>query len=231
MDSMMDKRWGRGLFRRGGYSIIEVMLAIGALVLVTAVLLPSLGRVRSAAMQVRCSMQLKHVSDGLARHADDHTGSYAIAGGVVFWERVDPSTRRPSWMRQVTPYVSDTDVFAGCPTYPMSSPFHYFLGARAAYIDAGEQFAAVERDKMRFPDAFVVTGDNNFSRFDDLGPEQDADKDDYTFMTQVFSQDADHWSPQHQGLLNSAFADGHVAVFDRFDPQRMTYRYESMSAY
>jgi prepilin-type processing-associated H-X9-DG protein len=231
MGPMIKKCWGRGLLRASGFSIVELMFAIVVLAVAVVLVLPLLGRVGSAAMQVRCSMQLKHVSDGLNSYADDNTGSYAIAGGVVFWEQIDPSTQMPSWMKQVTPYVSDTDVFAGCPSYPKSSLFHYFMGARAAYIDAGDQFAAVLRDKVRFPAAFVVTGDNNFRHFDELGPDQDADKDDYTFMTQVFSQDADHWAPQHQGLLNSAFADGHVAVFDRFDPQRMTYRYESMSAY
>ena len=105
------------------------------------------------------------------------------------------------------------------------------MGARAAYIDAGGQFAAVNRNKVRFPDSFVVTGDNNNSHFNDFGPLIDADKDDYTFMTQVFSADDSHWAPQHDGVLNTAFADGHVAVFDSFDPDRMTYRYDTMSEY
>lgn len=203
-----------------------------ALAILTVLLMPSFSGVRSASRQIGCSIQLKRIDDGLTRHAQDNRGLHTIAGGVVPWAQIDPDTRKPSWMQQVSPYLaSNKDIFAGCGAYPVASPYHYFLGARAAFIDAGQKYAAVERDKVRFPASFVVTGDNNFNRFADLGPLQDADKDDYTFMTQVFAQDDTHWAPQHDGMLNTAFADGHVAVFDRFDPDRMTYRYDTMSAY
>jgi prepilin-type processing-associated H-X9-DG protein len=216
---------------RDGYTLIELLVMLVALGILLVLLLPSFSGVRSASRQIGCSIQLKRIDDGLNKHADDNDGLYAIAGGVVPWEQVDPETKMPSWMRQVVPYISSKNVFAGCGAYPVSNPYHYFLGARAAYVDAGERFAAVDRNKVRFPASFVVTGDNNFNRFKDLGIVLDADKDDYTFMTQLFSQDDMHWVPQHDGMLNTAFADGHVAVFDQFDPDRMTYRYDTMSAY
>lgn len=217
---------------REGYSFIEMLVMIVALGILMVLLLPSFRGVRSASRQIGCSIQLKRIDDGLNQYADENEGLYTIAGGVVPWEQVDPETNMPSWMQQVVPYLSSKKVFAGCGAYPVNSPYHYFLGARAAYVDAGEQYAAVERDKVRFPDSFVVTGDNNNNRFyDSLGPLLDADKDDYSFMTQVFAQEDNFWAPQHDGMLNTAFADGHVAVFDRFDPDRMTYRYDTMSSY
>ena len=216
---------------RDGFSIIELLVMLAVLGIITAMLLPTLTPIRSASRQISCSIQLKTIGDGLSSYADDYNQRYTIAGGALAWEQVDPTTQRPSWMQQVTPYVSDTEVFAGCAAYPVLSQFHYFLGARAAFIDAGEQFAAVDRQKVQYPSAFIVAGDNNFSKFSDRGANQDADKDDYTFMTQVFAQDDAHWAPQHEGLLNTAFADGHIGVFDKFDPERMTYRYDSMSAY
>lgn len=216
---------------RTGYTLIEVLVAIVALAILAVFLMPSLTRVRSASRQIGCAIELKRIDDGLNQYADDNQGQYTIAGGLVPWAKIDPKTHMPSWMQQVAPYLSDIASLSGCGDYPSDSPYHYFLGARAAYIDAGQQFAAVERDKVRFADSFVLSGDNNFSQFADMGPVTDADKDDYTFMTQVFSGDDTHWAPYHSGMLNTAFADGHVAVFDRFDPDRMTYRYETMSAY
>ncbi|MEZ6190772.1 MAG: hypothetical protein R3C45_05710 [Phycisphaerales bacterium] len=219
---------------REGYTVIEALVMLFALAILTVLLMPSFSGVRSASRQIGCSIQLKRIGDGLAKHAEDNNGRHTIAGGLVPWEQIDPETRKPSWMQQVSPYLSSNkDIFAGCGAYPVASVYHYFLGARAAYIDSGEKYAAVEREKVRFPSSFVVTGDNNFNRFRDLGPIEiaDADKDDYTFMTQVFSQDDTHWAPQHDGMLNTAFADGHVAIFDRFDPDRMTYRYDTMSSY
>jgi len=214
-----------------GYTLIEALVVIVALAILLVLLLPSMRGVRSASRQIGCAIELKRIGDGLNQYADDNRGHYTIAGGLVPWSQVDPETRMPSWMQQVSPYISNEETLAGCGAYPMVSPYHYFLGARAAFIDAGEQFAAVERDKIRFAQSFVISGDNNFSGFNDLGPVTDADKDDYTFLTQVFSQSDGYWTPHHDGMLNTAFADGHVAVFDRFDPDRMTYRYDSMSAY
>jgi len=216
---------------REGFSFIEMLVMIIALGILLVLLLPSFSGVRSASRQIGCSIQLKRIGDGLNQYADDNDGQYTIAGGLVPWEQVDPETNMPSWMQQVVPYLSDKKVLAGCGAYPLDSPYHYFLGARAAYIDAGEEYAAVERDKVRFADSFVLSGDNNFNRFNDMGPVVDADKDDYTFLTQVFSADESHWTPHHDGMLNTAFADGHVAIFDEFDPDRMTYRYETMSPY
>lgn len=216
---------------RKGYSIIEVLVMIVVLAILAALLMPSFGGMRSAANQIGCSMELKRITDGLNQHAEDHDNLYTIAGGVVPWEQIDPETQRPSWMQQVSPYLPDKDTLAGCAAYPVASPYHYFLGARAAYVEAGNKFAAVDLSKVRFPDSFVVTGDNNNNSFNDLGPFLDADKDDYTFMTQVFSADDTHWAPQHAGMLNTAFSDGHVAIFDHFDPDRMTYRYDTMSPY
>jgi prepilin-type processing-associated H-X9-DG protein len=232
MDRQHRQTAGRGGVSVGGFSVIELLVMIVVLALLTVLLFPSLAPIQSASRQISCAIQLKSVSDGLSRHAEDFNDRYAIAGGLVAWEHIDPKTRKPSWMQQVTSYVSSKDVFSGCAAYPVASEFHYFLGARAAFIDAGGQYAAVQREKMQFPSALVVAGDNNFSPFENnTGTTQDADKDDYTFTTQVFSQDDTHWAPQHDGLLNTAFADGHIAVFDRFDPKRMTYRYNSMSAY
>jgi len=222
---------GRGPRDRDGFSVIELLVMMAAVSVLTALLMPSFTKIRSASRQIGCSIQLKRIDDGLSKHAEDFNSLYTIAGGLIPWERIDPTTRLPSWMQQVRPYVSSKDVFAGCAAYPVPSEFHYFLGARAAYIDADKRFAAVDRQKVRFPSAFVVAGDNNYSPFEDFDQLQDADKDDYTFMTQVFSRDDTHWFPQHDGMLNTAFADGHVAVFDKFDIDRMTYRYGSMSAY
>jgi len=216
---------------RVGYTIIELLVALVILGILAVLVLPSLRGVRSASQQIGCAIELKRIDDGLNQYADDNRGMYTIAGGMVPWAQVDPQTQMPSWMQQVMPYLSARDTFAGCGAYPVESQYHYFLGARAAYIDADEQFAAVQREKIRFAKSFVLSGDNNFSAFADQGPTVDADKDDYTFMTQVFSQSERYWTPHHDGMLNSAFADGHVAVFDRFDPDRMTYRYGTMSEY
>ncbi len=216
---------------REGYTIIELMVTLIVLAVLAVLVLPSLRGVRSASRQIGCAIELKRIDDGLNRFADDNKSLYTIAGGLVPWREIDPKTHKPSWMEQVMPYLTDKSTLAGCAAYPLNSSYHYFLGARAATIEAEGQFAAVDREKIRFADSFVLTGDNNFSRFADQGPVADADKDDYSFMTQVFSESDSHWAPHHDGMLNTAFADGHVAVFDRFDPERMTYRYDTMSAY
>src|SRR5690606_32580806 len=137
-------------------------------------------------------------------HGNDHDEYYPLAGGEIGWGVIDGSTGKPSWMQQLDYYVqAERPVFDGCANYPVPTPFHYFMGANAAYMEAGGTFAAVKRTKIKLTSAFILAGDNN-KQFD----EPDADKDDYT-QECLFGQRPGWW-PHHDGGLNILFADSHA---------------------
>jgi len=215
---------------RRGFTLIELLVVISIMALLIAILLPALSSAKQAAIQTRCSAQLKQIGLSLDMFANDNNERYPLAGIVIDWGELDVVTGKPSWMEQCYEYIGSKEILSGCGTYPDYSPYHYFLGTRAAWIEHGE-YTEVVRMRIKYPGKFVLGGDNNW-KFNENSPSTiDADKDDYTQPTMAFAEDANHWSPHHNGGLNVMFADGHVDFFRQFESAMMTFRYDTMSAW
>lgn len=226
--------------RRRGFSLIEVIVVITILSVLLAMLLPMLRSTKEATEKVTCASNLRQVQLSLELFANENRDFYPAAGGTIGWDEYDvhplalSSTHR-GWMRQLhdAGILQLPAVFSGCPEYPNESQYHYFLGTRAAWIDALERtgagtFGPVQRNRIVNTTAFVLGGDNNREYFSVI----DADKDDYTQECLIFDPyDGGFWEPQHQGGLNVMFPDGHVALHNAYDPNRLTYRYDALEAW
>ena len=151
----------------------------------------------------------------------DHKDRHPEAGAEIAWPATSGSDK--SWMEQLAHYAPDKDFYSGCPTYPQDSPYHYFLSGRAAYLAAGNSFAATNTRRIQQPSYFITGGDNQID-FNVI----DADKDDYTQECVFNEADSRTWPAQHNGSMNLMFADGHAELTAAFDPARMTYRYDEM---
>jgi prepilin-type processing-associated H-X9-DG protein len=134
-------------------------------------------------------------------------------------------------MQQIFPYVNNKSVYH-CPL-DFRSDYSYFNGAHAAYKAAGNKFASLDRRRITYPGAYVLSGDTggslgSGSLFNPL----DADKDDFT-QTCVggpTSGDALWMAWQRHGAgQNILFADGHAQWYGGFVASDMTFSYDSMS--
>ena len=202
-----------------GFTLIELLVVIAIIAILAAMLLPALSRARENARRAICTSHLKQIGLALEMFADDHGEYYPLCGGTIDWGE-DP----PGWMEQLYPYINNKSIYQ-CPSFPKGiSEYHYFLSARAAFVDAGYTACATYRPKIVFPSAFILAGDCNY-RF----AEPDCDKDDYTQNCLGWQQDQYHWKPHHAGGLNILFADGHVSWHSKFDPDSMTFRYSTFS--
>lgn len=221
---------------RTAFTLIEILVVLGILVLLAAILLPTLSRVRENGRAASCTSNLRQIGMGLMQYTDDYNGYHPIAGATVAWDAIDPGTGNGPWMRQMQAYLKDQQVFH-CPS-DGNSKYSYSLSARVAYLDAGE-FASTNTKQIQFPTAFVVAGDT-WSRTPETqhtDPDyatkfdaEDADKDDYS---QNCVGGIDNGTPamqweRHNGGQNIAFADGHVKRFQVFNKDLMTFRYDSM---
>ncbi len=216
-----------------GFTLVELLVVISIIALLIGLLLPALSAARGEARALACTSSVRQIGIALATYEADHKGKGPIAGALLDFGDVDPVTNTGPWMEQLLGWLPDRDFFSGCGDYPADSPYHYALSARAAYVaQTPPAFASIEERKIRFPSSLVLVTDNTYIPF----AGDDADKDDYTQPTH-FQQDfapavpASFWEPQHKGAINLAFADGHASREDRFDPAKMTYRYDRMSAW
>jgi prepilin-type N-terminal cleavage/methylation domain-containing protein/prepilin-type processing-associated H-X9-DG protein len=214
------------------FTLIELLVVIAVIAILAALLLPALASAKQKAWSISCVSNERQIGLGLRMFADDNDELYPKSGGSLTWNWTDPASPTNGWMQQLCSYVQNTNVYH-CPGNSQlppnnRSPFNYFNGARAAYVAAGNQRAAVNSKRILFPVAYVLAGDTiDNGQF--FLPDDD-DKDDYSQNCvggSVNGNPAVGWQA-HNGGQNILFADSHVRWFKGYKPDEMTFRYDTI---
>jgi prepilin-type processing-associated H-X9-DG protein len=215
------------------------MVVIGIIAILIGLLLPTLRNVREAAKTVQCASQLRQIGLAIHQYANANGGKIPAFSVRHEWPN-DPFPADdpifgwigPGWPVLIERYLGQNPGGAiwNCPSWPDPQPrVNYFLGARwmrqqqplvrsipmsrirnsTTYIFAGECTAEVY-----YPPPF---GTDTTSEFEDF------DKDDGAIRCLNFFGDAGGGFNMHRSGNNVLFADNHVAVFEKFDPQSLTY--------
>jgi prepilin-type N-terminal cleavage/methylation domain-containing protein/prepilin-type processing-associated H-X9-DG protein len=217
--------------KRNGFTLIELLVVIAIIAILAGLLMPTLGKAKAKAAAAQCCSNLHQVFLAMTQFADDNKEMFPESGAMVKWDQIDSTTGRQSWMQQVFPYVKSKAVYH-CPL-DAASDYSYFNGARAAYVDTGE-FSPLDRRKLDYPAAYVLSGDTGGAAGGSLFDPLDADKDDYT-QNCVGGPTAgsDAWMAwrRHGHGQNLLFADGHVQWYGRYVASDMTFRYDTMSTW
>ena len=214
--------------------MIELLVVIAIIAILAAMLLPALAAAKQRAWTISCNSNLHQIGLGMRMFADDNSENYPKSGATILWNPANPDAPTNGWMQQIIAFVGNTNAYH-CPgnaQLPVTSqsPFNYFNGVRAAYIDAGS-FSAVKGTRILFPTAYVLSGDtiDDAQYFD----RNDCDKDDYSQNCVGGWQNGTPdvlWEAHSRGQ-NVLFADGHAGWYHGYATNDMTFRYNSMSGW
>jgi prepilin-type N-terminal cleavage/methylation domain-containing protein len=204
--------------RRTAFTLIELLVVIAIIAILAAFLLPALSSARKRATTASCANNLKQLAFAMHMYGEENDQLLPMANGTVQWGDTNPVP----WVRPLLSYYQQTNILS-CPELARSyenSPYSYFMGAHAAYLDADNQRASVNFKRMFQPANFILSGDCNYP-FETF----DADPDNYTKET-LFA----YKSPVHNRRVNIMFGAGNVKSYVRFTPAEMTFSYTRAGA-
>ena len=217
--------------RRRAFTLIELLVVIAIIAILAAMLLPALAAAKHRAWTIACNSNLHQISLGMTMFADNNHGLYPESGGTIQWDPANPDASTNGWMEQIFRLIQNTNIYH-CPAnvqLPANrrSPFNYFNGTRAAFVATGGE-VAVNSTRIRFPTAYVLSGDriDNWQYFQP----GDCDKDDYSQNCvggPTNGTPAVDWQAHSKGQ-NILFADGHTKWYQGYDTNEMTFRYDSI---
>ena len=205
-----------------GFTLIELLVVIAIIGILAAMLLPALSKAKQRALATQCLSNLRQIGLGMNLYADESKGLFPESGGLILWDQIDPQTGMHGWMQQIISFTRNTNVY-NCPS--IGGQFTYFNGARAAMVVA-TNFASVDTKQIKFPSAYVLSGDTVWTG-EGIA---DTDKDDYSQNCvggDTNGTPAVGWQVHNKGQ-NILFSDYHVKWYKGYDANDMTFRYDSM---
>jgi prepilin-type N-terminal cleavage/methylation domain-containing protein/prepilin-type processing-associated H-X9-DG protein len=221
---------------RRGFTLVELLVVIGIIAVLAVLAFPAIKGAQERTLRGKTVANLRQIGAALFAYAAENDMRFPLARGTIAYKTSPAPAEEVSWQQQLDPYIgfegdsrevtgvrkvftAPTNVDKGTPRGENS----FFLGCYAAGFAAsppGELIPeAMLAPRITRPSMHVLAGEmGNRGQFE----EDDSDKDDYIDNNPAFGQ------KEPDRIVQILFADGHVSGFTKFDPTRMTVRYEGV---
>jgi prepilin-type N-terminal cleavage/methylation domain-containing protein/prepilin-type processing-associated H-X9-DG protein len=194
---------------RRAMTLVELLVVMAIIGVLTALLLPAVQNSRAATRRAVCQSNLRQWTIAVLRYADDHTGAVPRRGQGV--QPTDQFTRREDWFNALPPYAESTpladrlqlnknaavDGIWWCPELVPGDKPMYFAYGMNMWLGTW---------KGGQPDNIAKIGPLSTMVFMADGPG--------TYCSVLPASRPYSPDPRHNGLVNVAFLDGHVAAWD-----------------
>jgi len=197
---------GRVSMQRRGFSLIEVLVVLAAVLILSSVLVPVFAQSRDDSRSL-CQQNIRMIGLGIKQYVSDYDESFPI---------VRAETLPYGWADAIQPYVRNTQIFQ-CPgdKHKPPSPTR---GTDGGYTDYfyNSQLSGVNEIELNFIAHTVMLGDakpGNARRHSNGGADPKAG------IAQLVNEEGDAvgTATRHEGGANYTFADGHVKWFKGSD--------------
>ena len=189
--------------RRRGFTLIELLVVIAIIAILAAILFPVFARAREKARQASCGSNLKQIALAHLMYVQDYDERFLYGWNSSY-------SCSSSWAGFLIPYVKNQQLF-DCPTSPTWSPW------------SGSSNYAWTYDHMRMAKISALSTygspSDYFLSYDCYYSYLCVNPDDETGFNVTIgaTQSKDRCAWRHNGMVNAAFADGHVkAVTEDF---------------
>lgn len=216
---MHQRRFQMRVARRA-FSLIELLVVIGVIVVLIGIVVPSLAHSIATARRLVCTSNLRQIAALNAMYQDRHAGKHPPFGATTRWG-VAPD--KASWLQRLLDDNSESEQFppkfAICPSNPDRKAISYFMSARWAFV---RNRANLREQDIAYPSLFLLHADctrlaSYSTPFGTASlPFDDADKDDGRAESLLFSGDSGGFVMH--GRVNAAVcADGHADIVKSHD--------------
>lgn len=211
------------------FTLLELLIAVGAIGLLAALSLPILGRLRVAGKGVKNISHHRQIAGALLAYASDHQGllPYSQAN-----QEVSASGTKETYPRTLCMggYVSDPTIFFSPLAEPWYRDLRSFQNPQSNSISpwfythyAANRYGAMPYQEKNYGPANLwrVAADGNLSRLvllrDNYRADYDTPEQPYGGGLIWFSSGNDTPPPEktYSGVVYASFADGHVEAYRR----------------
>ena len=216
---------GEGRARRGGFTLIELIVVLALLLMLGAFLMPALGRSKSAARRAQCLSNLRQLGLAARMYWDDHEDQAfvfrgpATNGGDLFWfgwlERGSEGQRAfDPTAGALFPYLQGRGVDL-CPAFNYHLPQFKLKATGAAYgygynlhLSAATGRPPLNISEVAQPSETVLFADSaQVNTWQAPASESSPMLEEFYYVSATES--TVHF--RHQQTANGVFCDGHVA--------------------